>query len=344
MDHRPQLDGLRAVAFLTVFVSHCPGGPPSGMAGVSCFFVLSGFLITRILEADAEHSVGVRLKRFYARRALRIFPLYYLTITWLWAAGALPDAAWHWLYLSNAKYATDQCWQPGVSHFWSLAVEEQFYLIYPPLLLATPAAGRRLLLLLGLAGSTLASAVVAAVQPGPWHMLWLPVCGDYLLWGVLAARWERAGRPLPGGSTAAVAAGLTLTLGWYALRGVAPVGPYWARVADGLPDGAGYALLILGLWRGGGLAGRLLASWPLAHLGKISYGLYVYHNPVLVGPLMSLAVALWSIGPGAHWTWPAAALAVTVGVASLSWVGFERPLLRLKARFASPLGSARTAV
>ena len=164
--HLAGLDGLRAIAVGLVLlhhlvplhriVPHPPGTkvgnvvPPLGYIGVSLFFVLSGFLITRILLAgrervDAGHTTTPRLLgAFYVRRTLRIFPLYYATllVLTLLDTGLVRDRiAWHATYTSNWLFSSAAAWSAGGSerHFWTLAVEEQFYLLWPWLMLLVPA-------------------------------------------------------------------------------------------------------------------------------------------------------------------------------------------------------------
>jgi len=149
----PQLDGLRALAVSGVMFQHFFGNYyllprllEVGDLGVRLFFVLSGFLITGILlqcrdGLDGANTVGGAALRFYARRALRILPVFYVVL----AVATLMDLdpvreslAWHMAYLSNFYLAKQGFWDGCVSHLWSLAVEEQFYLIWPVVVLMTP--------------------------------------------------------------------------------------------------------------------------------------------------------------------------------------------------------------
>jgi peptidoglycan/LPS O-acetylase OafA/YrhL len=150
--HIPSLDGVRGVAILLVLLFHFKDyliGPEMlqgalglagylGWAGVDLFFVLSGFLITRILLA-ARSNEGY-FSSFYTRRFFRIFPLYYAVLfliflgPWSVIAGVLPpvsDHVWYWTYLSNWSIMLKSANPQGVGHFWSLAVEEQFYMAWP---------------------------------------------------------------------------------------------------------------------------------------------------------------------------------------------------------------------
>jgi peptidoglycan/LPS O-acetylase OafA/YrhL len=175
--YMPQLDGLRALAVSGVVVSHfIPESSRylnAGGMGVRLFFVLSGFLITGILlEArasvdDGERTVGTQLRRFYLRRFLRLFPALALVIVCAWIAG-VPEmrrsALWHASYLSNVYFARLGHFDGSVSHLWTLAVEEQFYLFWPLLLFLVP---RRLL------GAT----VVAMTLVGPTYRLLAALSG-----------------------------------------------------------------------------------------------------------------------------------------------------------------------
>ncbi|RUX02716.1 acyltransferase, partial [Mesorhizobium sp. M2A.F.Ca.ET.037.01.1.1] len=142
-----QLDALRGVAVTLVLYSHflAPGGSSFvGHLGVRLFFVLSGFLITRLLLDARDTSAfasGPALRSFYARRMLRIFPPYFavLALAWFASEQSRPSLAWHALYLSNFWYARQNDWTPWLlCHFWSLSIEEQFYLAWPLIVLLAP--------------------------------------------------------------------------------------------------------------------------------------------------------------------------------------------------------------
>jgi peptidoglycan/LPS O-acetylase OafA/YrhL len=145
--YMPQLDGLRALAVALVAYSHwIPLKYQTffgfGIAGVQLFFVLSGFLITGILLRCRELPERRNaLRSFYARRFLRIFPLYYATLAACYVLGvnsARSSIFWHLAYLSNFYFFNLGGWEGPLSHFWSLAVEEQFYLIWPAIVLFVP--------------------------------------------------------------------------------------------------------------------------------------------------------------------------------------------------------------
>jgi len=151
--YMPQLDSLRAVAvFLVLFEHWIPSGEtpnflPYGMIGVTMFFVLSGFLITQILIRSKEYSLqnnsGIfhSLKQFYARRTLRIFPIYYITIFILLIFNIqnIKDKfLWFLFYASNILFFRMKEWEGPLSHLWTLSVEEQFYIFWPLVILLTP--------------------------------------------------------------------------------------------------------------------------------------------------------------------------------------------------------------
>jgi peptidoglycan/LPS O-acetylase OafA/YrhL len=148
--HMPQLDALRAFAVAGVAYHHwIPQKYHYGIpfwAGVPLFFVLSGFLISSILIQCRSGDLWFAMRAFYARRFLRIFPLFYFVILTAYVLNLPPmreTVLWHLSYLSNFYFFFHQGWNGNVSHFWSLAVEEQFYLFWPAIVLFSPA--RRLL-------------------------------------------------------------------------------------------------------------------------------------------------------------------------------------------------------
>jgi peptidoglycan/LPS O-acetylase OafA/YrhL len=145
-----QLDGLRAVAVGAVMLQHFWLGAglfDFGAMGVRLFFVLSGFLITGILLKSrelldsGEQRPSFALGRFYIRRFLRIFPLYYAVLLAAWLLrlwGTRGEMGWHLAYLTNVDLFLRGRWWGDISHFWSLAVEEQFYLVWPLVILLAP--------------------------------------------------------------------------------------------------------------------------------------------------------------------------------------------------------------
>ena len=342
--YSPQLDGLRAVAVAAVAYSHwLPAwqfGVPLG-AGVHLFFVLSGFLITRILLTlrDAPDR-GAAIARFYARRALRLFPAFYLVLGLAWLADVplVRDTwAWHAAYLSNVLIASEAQWLGHVSHFWSLAVEEQFYLVWPWLVIVTPT--RWLGAIVG--GAVLMGPLVrlAAAGQGLTESFWALVPGgsaDSLgvgAWLALDAWRRQDGQaPVVGRGWLSGAAGLA----WIAValvdafRPLPPVVTVWRQLVQGLIFG----WLVCHATGGfGGRAGRLLAHPWLVYVGRISYGIYLIHAfaPVVVHAAVRLLHAE-SLMPTAPFARAAIYAATTLGLATLMWLAVERPLLALKTR------------
>ncbi len=342
--HSPQLDGLRAVAVAAVAWSHwLPGwqfGLPLG-AGVHLFFVLSGFLITRILlrlraEPDWRPAIG----RFYLRRILRLVPAFAVVLAaavWADVPRARETWAWHASYLSNLFIAREAQWQGHFSHFWSLAVEEQFYLVWPWLVVAAPSRwlgpliGAAILLgpLSRLAAATwgLAEPFWALVPGGSADSLGL---GAWLAFD--ATRQPHGSAPWLGRGRVAIAALAAWTL-LAVVDGLRPLGATvtaWRQVLQGLV----FAWIV---WRGvfgfSGIAGALLSHRVVRFVGRISYGVYLVHAfaPVIVFATARAlgADAVVPVDPAAR----AALYATTsVVVAAVLWTVVERPLLRLKTR------------
>ncbi len=299
---RPDIQGLRAIAVLAVVANHAAiPGLSGGYAGVDMFFVISGFLITSHLLRGLEADGRVGFARFYARRARRILPASF-TVLLLTIAGALiwvppllrpkvlGDALATALYVPNYSFAvqgTDYLAEttPSVfQHYWSLGIEEQFYLVWPALLaLVFLLRGRRRAVLAVLAvivAASFACGVVETYHDQPWAFfsLWTRAW-ELGAGGVVAVGAGWAGRRLPAWAGAA--------LGWLGLAGILAAlllfddRTTFPGVAAALPVVA-TALVVLGGVRDGGAGpGRLLAIRPLQFIGLISYSLYLVHWPVL---------------------------------------------------------------
>lgn len=364
----PALDGLRAIAFLMIFGVHYIQLPWGG-AGVDIFFVLSGFLITGILFDTRDDRF--RARNFYLRRTLRIFPLYYACLLlcvltypvfhWAWNVRVL---AWP-LYLGNflrylpagsdpvvSQYMTDL--QPHglfhghrvylyMGHFWSLCLEEQFYLLWPAVvfwirdrrkLMWICAASIPLCLLARMWTYTVASPFMLAR-----NLLWclLPFRLDALLSGGLLAlllRGPERDTVLRVARAAAWPALLLVGL-WFALT---PYGDVFARpysypahqhtVGLTIIDTLGALLILLAVdtstW-----TFRVLRLRPLRWLGRLSYGAYVFHD--VVHPICGFAVS--RIAPSATWLTATFGLALTIPLAWASFRWFETPFLNLKERW-----------
>lgn len=339
----PALDGLRALAVLLVVWTHVPVGSfgahhevakglvRPGYLGVDLFFVLSGFLITRILVADRD--AGAPLRWFWARRFLRIFPIYYLLLAVLWFVERGPEWPWCAAYLGNFRFLVAPDDASSLRHTWSLAIEEHFYLVWPLVVYAfrdRRALSRATLVLLALA---LATALLPLAFPEQIHpelaRRWIhessTTRATSLLAGALVALHEPALRarlaharwsaPL----LLAASAALLLVNRRYALPG-AP-----------LVDLVGYAAFSTGALLAAleGIGATALAAAPLRWIGRISYGLYLYHLPIFHAFGL---VQHRGDQPGAPAT-IAAAVAASIAVAWISYALVERPLLSLQARF-----------
>jgi peptidoglycan/LPS O-acetylase OafA/YrhL len=354
-----QLDGLRALAVFAVVAEHMTPiqhwfrRMPCGVFGVQLFFVLSGFLITGILlrcrpDADPRNTVGHSLWAFYGRRFLRIFPLYYLTLTILYLCNfphLRETILWHVCYLSNVYYGLHDNWLGHLSHFWTLGVEEQFYLCWPLLILFLPRQALLPVTLSMVAVAPLYRAAMATFAPS-WYLasVWVPFASlDSLTMGALLAlcgqpgwadfrqrsmRWMFwVGGPLLAAVMCLQVAGIGRfgRLDTVVLRFAMALFCFWlvGRTADGLP----------------GAMGRVLTFAPIVYLGKISYGIYVIHNfvPDLLTWLATQTGLPLAVEPGLLAI--PVCLAVSTALASFSWYAFEAPLNALKVYF--PYRSAR---
>lgn len=345
----PGLDGLRAVALLLVLLFH-QFVLPVGWVGVQIFFVLSGYLITRLLDRAKSQPLGRYLRDFYGRRALRIFPLYYTAIALLALATVhgsrlagvregLPYAA---TYSYNFWYATKgQGLSMLLTHFWTLCVEEQFYLVWPFLIFLLPR--RRVapfLLALVVAGPALrAIGLHFLLRPGASQLNDPYIALDVLTSSQLDAFATGAFVALfpPGGAPRALAAGSLLGLGVGSAL-VVHAGLPWLSFGYPIGMSAGYAFL-WGYSLINGLSALLIdclahrkflpglfEARPLAYLGRISYGMYVIHYPAQ--QLVDKAVPHAPIP-----TRIALQIAITVALATASFYLWETRFLRLKDRW-----------
>ena len=330
--HMDGLDGLRGLAVLAVLLFHLwPTLLPGGFIGVTLFFALSGYLITTILVRELEGTGSISLRTFYTRRVRRLMPaslltLAVVTVGWSLAGWLTPDtrrsivfalgqsANWGQVLL-HQQYGVDAAASP-VLHFWSLAIEEQLYLVIPlALLLCRNRRRATVLVSLALAGSMVAIAQ-ASGSPSLSYYSTFTRCGEVLV-GALAAlvllgrRWE--GRTATVVSVTLVVAGLTALL-VVAMR--TDVGdPLFSR--GGLLACAAVAVVVIAAASCVPSVGRRLDWKPLARLGQISYGVYLFHWPLLQTlrhTSMNPAFVPWTVLSGT----------LLLAVASDRW--FERPL------------------
>ena len=355
------LDALRGAAILAVFIHHA--APPAGgfvyqqftlgtmhlgWAGVDLFFVLSGFLITGIL-LDTRNRPDY-FQRFYTRRLRRIFPLYYLALAVMMlilplfggqvareAGTVAANQAWYWTYASNINVAMSGWNASYADHFWTLAVEEQFYLIWPLVVLATTArslarvcVGVAVLGLIArcvavLSGeSTLAVTVFTLTRVDSLALGALPACLMRIPNGEQTLRALLRPAALLGGGIAAVIAAFDiggLVGAWWNASGA-----WWATV--------GYSAL--GIWFATVIARAALrppVDRPgigfrfLRLTGVYSYGLYVIHAPVLY-ILRDLGWRPTDVR--GQLLYGAVALGISYVLAAISWHGFESRILGKK--------------
>jgi peptidoglycan/LPS O-acetylase OafA/YrhL len=374
--HLPGLDGIRGLAILLVMLSHflvvgnnLGTGTPvarflhSGYLGVDLFFVLSGFLITGIL-IDSKTSPSY-FGTFYMRRALRIFPLYYglLAVSWLTVVFITPEdrplltghdsMAWYWLYASNIGMAVKGGWLAsptwvGLGHFWSLAVEEQFYLVWPLVVYLTPPRHLKRLCVVMVVSSPFVYMALPYLFGGgdpkdpvafdagnrATYVSTLGRLGVLAAGGWLAIIWREPGAwpkikhlLMP----CAIVFGVVLLLERTFFPGLAFMEPSLALLL-----GAAMVGLAAG-GKNGPLRSDIFATPVLRWLGKYSYGIYVYHHalkPVWTHFLWDGWITRF-VGTGwlATLCYTASATAASLILAWLSWTFFEGPILSLKSKF-----------
>jgi peptidoglycan/LPS O-acetylase OafA/YrhL len=361
----PGLDGLRAVAILVVFFFHSEMFE-FGWVGVQLFFVISGFLITDILlnmkEKFAPRDYFIK---FYGRRFLRIFPLYYFYLalmagitTWLATVGFRPKAMqvfWDQLlfaltYIYDLFHGTEFFVHTNfLTHFWSLSVEEQFYFVWPLVLLLTPKQHYKRLFLGAILLGPVLRILLTLIYRGQLipHLLDDMPLAIYILpfshvdafgFGAYIARFELPKAkwqfftlatiiPLVGFASEVI---FTSKPGaWSALGYPAPLANGWKQVWGYSLLNYFFAVVIYCVAREG-MFTRILEFLPIRYLGKISYGMYVYHFPVIWFVQNGSRALGWdSLLPYTVWI----SLAAIVAISSLSYHLFEKPILDLKDRF-----------
>lgn len=362
-----QLDGLRFIAVALVLWDHWMPEPhqlPFGKLGVNLFFVLSGFLITRILLSskdkthDQEGGLGRYLKKFYIRRTLRIFPIYYLSLIVLWLfhdPSVRGKVAWQFLYASNIYIVVKKTWLGVTDHFWSLAVEEQFYIFFPLLIFFIP---RRFVvpffgILIGL--SVLLRAYFQW-SGQPWYVSYvtMPAALDAFGFGALMA-YAQLYKPMTFRKLFTNRLYLWLSLGALSIMFLLSIQDTKAGISQDTNVYINvwerfFASIFFMFLIGGGIVGykgwfRWLLENPVSnYLGKISYGLYVYHNFVYnyyhspaTHPVVRLLNKLSRTFEGfqdMHQLRALVLFAITVVVASASWYLIEKPINALKDKYA----------
>jgi peptidoglycan/LPS O-acetylase OafA/YrhL len=334
LGHRPGLDGIRGIAVSLVVLSHAfawaPGGGP---AGVALFFVLSGFLITTLL-VEEEDAGGIRLGAFYLRRALRLVPaLTVLTAVVVAVTLAvspvnereiLKGALAGWTYTADIYiFLFRGVLARPVAHLWTLSIEEQFYLGWPLILAAFCRRWGGVLRLLGAA-----IALVLVLEAGRWAIVasgrtlshipftWLQALLLGCAGGLAFSRMRLPTRSLASCLLPGIAGILLVTFL------PTPSGAAHAALLTVLS--ASCAAVVLSAAEGPAWFHRTLSADSLVWLGRRSYGLYLWHVPILevarhFDPELGLATA-------------AVAIAISIGVTEVSYRFVEKPFLRLKRR------------
>lgn len=338
--HFKQIDSLRAMAVTMVFLYHWL---PSvdifqqahlGSLGVSVFFVLSGFLITKILLAEKEkidnkkQTLPNAFKLFYARRTLRIFPIYYLLLLFLFALNfqeVRNEILWHALYSSNILYFLNGKFSNGLSHLWSLCVEEQFYLVWPILLFLVPFKHLKTFFI-----STILLGLISQVflsQASPLGGVLMIAKVDAFGWGGLLAylysyektTWQKIAK-----------------LYWLqAITAIGFVASFFVmETSFGICVFHCLCFFIVNQFVVGfnGWPKPFVENAAVIYIGKISYGIYLYHN--LMQWLLPFFLKFVGLQlPANEFIKFVIYLAVTLMVSSLSWYVIETPINKLKNRF-----------
>ncbi|MFZ0246582.1 acyltransferase family protein [Candidatus Binatus sp.] len=371
----PELDVLRFFAFFAVFVFHLPTlDDPffyerygalgslgnSGAFGVDLFFTLSGYLITRLLLREREQTGDINLRAFYARRTLRIWPLYYFSLAFAFLLTRIPasiaSAPPHLadvfapmrlstyffmaIFLFNFNFANSLFYSPlpFMAHLWSISVEEQFYLFWPWFARYVPRRRIVVIPIVMLAVACITRATLP-VKLGTldWNNTFTRL--DPIAVGILIALIPRLNPP-PALRLALVLIGFASWLFASYYCGL-PFQVSTLKVSMGFPAvalGSGaFLLATLGaksLRSGSALVRRLI------YLGKISYGLYVYNTiATLTGMLFLYRGAFGTLVAAGHPPWSALpiyillAFGLNVALAAVSYRWLEAPFLRLKERF-----------
>lgn len=348
--YRPELDALRFFAFACVFCDHltiikarwfqpiCE----AGAFGMCMFFMLSAYLIITILLREKETAGTVSLRAFAIRRILRIWPLYFLVLFGAYALGhyvhgsaTVPGrAVLYFSFLIGNLYTLHYGWLGPVDPLWSLSVEEQFYLAIPAIVRL---GGRRGIITIGIAAISFAYIVLLRLgfNGAPSRVIWVNsfVQFQFFAAGGLMALWFY-GRPVLLSLVQRAAVAIAGLACWFQGGKLFPL--HTLAAARPLPLVSAYLLILVGTFLIfiSILDIQIHIPQPLVYLGKISYGLYLFH-----------LFSIWLIFDSSY-IWPRMiyfhqhkplgvliALSLTVATAALSYHFFERPILKFKERF-----------
>ena len=343
---RLDIQGLRALAVVAVILNHLYGGPAGGFIGVDVFFVISGFLISGLLMREVHASGGISFTRFYARRAKRIIPVAVVVVAVTVAAAyalynsgrgdavredglfALLFAAnWHFAAVGTDYWQADGVVSP-LQHYWSLAVEEQFYLVWPWIIIGAVWAGRKFrgkssvtVIPVVLMGSVAAASFIFALWQGDSAPTWA-------YFSTFTRAWE-----LAVGALVALAVPFLKTISPLIRDSAAIIGLaaiilslFVVNSGSGIPAPGtllpvvGAAMVIAGGVGRNPRAMFLLTNPVSQYLGKISYSLYLWHFPVII------LLRAFFPEPGTNYYLTALLLMSVLSVLSFHWV--EDPLRR----------------
>ncbi len=356
----PELDGIRGVAVLLVLIVHfaiftatsgidrfIPTFVGLGATGVDLFFVLSGFLITGIL-IRSKTSPGY-FTHFYGRRVVRIFPLYYayLVIYFCFVNRTSLPQLHYWLYLSNWKTAFGKDFVP-LAHFWSLSIEEQFYLVWPMIVYLVPAwMLPRACVILALSSTLVRLPFVVNSPANVLYQLTIFRLDGLGVGALIAACMANNSIPAVVESWAGRLAGfflsfatllqLTLTTNAAAsiLKSALRSFEIFERASFPLLISLGFGALLINCIRKDGVASFVMRFGWLRSFGKYSYGIYVLHFPItmLFKPRLGVAslVVTEIVGIGLSYC-----------AALVSWNLLEKHCLKMKRYFPTSEGGART--
>ena len=347
-DHIGGLDGIRGIAVLAVLAHHMTYGHlVGGFLGVELFFVLSGYLITHLLVLEQQRTGSISLRKFYVRRALRLLPALALTLIMVSIFQALRPLAsgpgFPWTVLAVLVYVANWLSFPGgaslgyLGHVWSLSMEEQFYALWPLLLVFLPVDRIRGLWL----RNVCVAAVIAAAVLTAAVYLWLRPPGEAMsyatfthvpaiLLGCLLALPTRQGLITARLSSQwlAAAAGLVLVVMMFGAHKEAPymyLGGYFLAGLMG-------ALLIANVASSpAGWLSRLFSTPGLQAVGKVSYGLYLYNLPIVL-----ITEGMRTHGWANFLLVSALRLVLILGLAFASFHFVEKRFLKLKTKFSPP--------
>ena len=352
MPYLPALDGLRGLAVIGAILFH--GGftwARGGFLGVSTFFVLSGFLITNLLVREWDNGGTIRLGRFWIRRLRRLLPAALLAlalVALLWwqlgTAEQLANLRWDLLaalayvanwrfYFAGTSYAELFSAPSPLQHFWSLAIEEQFYLLFPPAVIALLHAGGRRLLATGVCAAITVSVLLEFGLGGDFDRIYYGTdtrAAELLIGALLALWWSNPSRLVPACRERAGKESARFLM--VDIAGIAALaGMFWSWGAvtntsavlarGGLPAYALLTAVIIYAASRPGWVARCLSLRPLRWIGLISYGLYLYHWPVFL--ILDDHRLGWSAGPLF-----ALRMAVTTLIAVTSFHLLEMPIRR----------------